>query len=277
MVEKIKLALERAYKEREGNSQNPVGAVPLLKPVVEASSSAVDAGTSVTHSLTDTRYSVINTDKLASNKIITYDDKNEHAESFRLLRTQMLHYIETAGVSTIGITSPSSHEGKTLVSLNLAISMVRSSDINVVLVDGDLANPCVDELLGLDVTYGLVDLLNKHVELSEVLQRVSIPNLWIIPGRREAVNLMDKRHANRVEELVDGFSVSNRSIVIVDLPPILGRDDTLAFTTHLDGILLVVEEGETKTEEVTRAMSLLKQCNVLGTVLNKSTQIRTAR
>ncbi len=64
--------------------------------------------------------------------------------------------------------------------------------------------------------------------------------------------------------------------MIVDLPPVLGRDDTLAFTTHLDGILLVVEEGETKTEEVTRAMSLLKQCNVLGTVLNKSTQIRTA-
>ncbi|MBX2867950.1 MAG: CpsD/CapB family tyrosine-protein kinase [Acidiferrobacterales bacterium] len=278
MVEKIKLALERAYKEREGNSQKTVSTtVSLSEPKVEPQSIGGTVTGSFTHSLTDSRYSVVDTDKLARNRIVTYDDTNEHAESFRLLRTQLLHYIETAGVSTIGITSPAGSDGKTIVSLNLAISMVRSSDINVVLVDGDLATPSVDKLLGLDVTFGLVDLLNNHVGLSEVLQRVSIPNLWIIPGRREAVNLMDKRHASRVEELVDGFSISDRSIVIVDLPPVLGRDDTLAFTTYLDGILLVVQEGETKTEEVERAMNLLKQCNVLGTVLNKSTQKQSTR
>jgi len=92
--------------------------------------------------------------------------------------------------------------------------MVKSSDINVLLIDGDLSTPTIGSMLELEAPYGLVDLLNGQVQLSDVLQRINIPNLWVIPGRREAVNLMDKRHASRVEELVDGFTIGSKTIVI---------------------------------------------------------------
>ena len=60
-------------------------------------------------------------------------------------------------------------------------------------------------------------------------------------------------------------------VVIFDLPPLLLTADVLAFSPYMDALLLVVEEGKTTSEEVQRALSLVKNSRpVLGTVLNKS-------
>lgn len=59
-------------------------------------------------------------------------------------------------------------------------------------------------------------------------------------------------------------------MILFDLPPLLKTSDVLAFAPHLDALLLVVEEGRTKAEDVERALSLIKQSTpVLGTVVNK--------
>jgi protein-tyrosine kinase len=54
------------------------------------------------------------------------------------------------------------------------------------------------------------------------------------------------------------------------LPPLLSQADTLGFSPYVDCVLLVVDEGHTKIEELEHAASLLKEINVLGTVLNKA-------
>ncbi len=59
-------------------------------------------------------------------------------------------------------------------------------------------------------------------------------------------------------------------IIIVDLPPMLVTDDVCEIMLSIDTMLFVVEEGKTKREEVTRCMTLLKDQNIIGTVLNKS-------
>ncbi len=59
-------------------------------------------------------------------------------------------------------------------------------------------------------------------------------------------------------------------IVIFDLPPLLHADDFLAFSAHVDGLLLVACEGKTKRQDLQEAFDLLDGVNVLGTVLNKS-------
>ena len=160
------------------------------------------------------------------------------------------------------------------IAVNLAISLARSSDVSVVVVDADLSRPTVHTLLGLEVEYGLVDLLNGRVKLSDVLYRLNIPNLWVIPGRQERINLQDQNNANRVEQLVEDFSLGTQTIILIDLPPVLGRDDTLVFTSIMEGVVVVAEEGKTKNEELERSVGLLKHCNILGTVMNRSSEAK---
>jgi Mrp family chromosome partitioning ATPase len=59
-------------------------------------------------------------------------------------------------------------------------------------------------------------------------------------------------------------------LVVFDLPPVLATDDALAFSSYIDAILLVLERGKTDREEIKRAGKLLRDTNLIGTVLNKS-------
>ena len=60
-------------------------------------------------------------------------------------------------------------------------------------------------------------------------------------------------------------------IVLFDLPPLLQTADVLAFSPYTDALLLVVEDGKTTSEEIERALQLVKgNTPVLGTVLNKA-------
>ena len=72
----------------------------------------------------------------------------------------------------------------------------------------------------------------------------------------ELVTEMRNRYTNRV--------------LIFDLPPVLLADDALAFSRHIQAALLVVNERHTKRDDVTRALELLRDTPVLGTVLNGS-------
>jgi hypothetical protein len=60
---------------------------------------------------------------------------------------------------------------------------------------------------------------------------------------------------------------SNR-IIIVDLPPVLVADDALAFSRQVQAGLVVVAEGRTQRENLTRTLELLRDLPLVGTVLN---------
>ena len=60
-------------------------------------------------------------------------------------------------------------------------------------------------------------------------------------------------------------------IIIFDMPPLLAQADALSFSPYVDSVLLVIEEGQTKKDELKQAAGLLKDVNLLGSVLNKVT------
>ncbi len=263
MVEKIKQALERAYQERKTTSSRSLGGG------MAGNAADMLGGISIEEILRDAEVKNIDAKRLALNRVITYDNSDPGVESYRLLRTQLIRMMKTDNLNAIGITSPNANEGKSLTSVNLAISLAKTADIDVILVDGDITHPSVHDILGINSKYGLVDLLTNDVGLQSAILKLNIPNLWLIPGRYENMSLLDQTNPNQIEELVHNLKISDRNLTIVDLPPVLSKDDTLALAACLDGIILVVQEGSTKSDEVSRSVELLKQGNLIGTVLNK--------
>ena len=71
--------------------------------------------------------------------------------------------------------------------------------------------------------------------------------------------------------LVDDFKNRYPSdrIIIYDCSAMLAHTDSLVLSRYVDGILLVVEEKRTTTEQIRKAMELLKDKPVIGSIINK--------
>jgi protein-tyrosine kinase len=198
------------------------------------------------------------------------------ADKYRLLRTRVLLAMRANGWKSLGITSAGPNAGKTVTALNLAISMAREGNYEVVLVDADLRKPSIAPYLGLDHPRGLIAYLDGSVSLEDSLVAVSnFPKLTVLPGHpdeRERAST-DLLKSERMTELMQGFPANRRStLLIVDLPPVLIGDDVLAVAANLDALLLVIDDGVTTIDEMEEAAELLDEFNIIGTVLNKSSQ-----
>ena len=64
-------------------------------------------------------------------------------------------------------------------------------------------------------------------------------------------------------------------IIVFDLPPVLGTDDALAFLPSVECGLVVIAEGATRRDDLLRCMELLRKTPILGTVLNKATDVNS--
>jgi Mrp family chromosome partitioning ATPase len=56
------------------------------------------------------------------------------------------------------------------------------------------------------------------------------------------------------------------------MPPVLMSDDVIAFAPQADGVLLVVSELSTERAKVEKARAILEEMNILGVVLNRSSE-----
>ncbi len=209
---------------------------------------------------------------LKRNRIITHYEHAEANTAYRLLRTQVLQKLVANHWNTLAITSTGPEEGKSLTAINLAISLAREVNYTVLLVDLDMRRPSINKYFGFNSQLGISDFfLSEQMDLGGMLINPDIERLVILPGRESITNSSEILKSNRMAQLVNELKSRYPSrIVIFDLPPLLSSDDALAFSPFVDAFLMVIEEGATSSDDIQQAMRLLKDVNILGTVLNKS-------
>lgn len=220
---------------------------------------------------TDTRIQAPNLDQLRTNRIVSALTHNAWLESYKMLRTRTLHIMDEKGWNTLAVTSPTRESGNSLTAVNLAISMAMELDRTVLLVDANFQNPSIHTLLGLKATAGLGDYLLKNTPLSDLMINPDIPRLVVLPAGKPLINSTEMLRSPRMINFVNEVKTRYPSrIIIFDMPPLLTQVDTLSFSPYVDCVLLVVEEGNTKTEDLKNAATLLQDVNLVGTVYNKS-------
>jgi Mrp family chromosome partitioning ATPase len=98
-----------------------------------------------------------------------------------------------------------------------------------------------------------------------------LDRLVILPAGKAIINSTEMLSSPKMIRLVHELKTRYPSrIIVFDMPSLLSRADTLGFAPCVDCVLLVIDEGHTKTSELKHAASLLKDFNVLGPVLNKA-------
>ncbi|HLI77968.1 MAG TPA: CpsD/CapB family tyrosine-protein kinase [Acidobacteriaceae bacterium] len=205
-------------------------------------------------------------------------DRGPHVEQFRSLRSHILEARDATPLKSLVVSSGLPGEGKSFVTLNLALSFSRHKTNRVLLIDGDMRRCSLHRLLGTTKEPGLSDFLAGEKSLLEVMQRCdpanrSVPlhpglsSLSFIPGGRNADNAGDLAAHPRFAELI-ATAGSWFDWIFVDSSPANLVSDAVSLARACNGVLLVAREGVTKFKTAQLAQTQFKTVPILGFVLN---------
>ena len=155
-------------------------------------------------------------------------------EEFRHIKRKLINNAFGPAAKTlkhsnlIMVSSSNPNEGKTFISINLALSIALEQDKTVLLVDADVLRPSIHRELEFESKQGLLEYLLEEVpSLSDVIYNTNIPNLKLIPAGKphHLTNelLASTKMVVLAEELAQRYP---DRIVIFDCPPILGVTET---------------------------------------------------
>jgi capsular exopolysaccharide synthesis family protein len=258
-MERIQQALARARAQRE--QKNPEAPVPAKS----------GARTALRVVYSETRKVETAPTVLRDHRLIVDDWDGAEATAYKILRTHVLQRLKPNGWNALAVVSPNAGEGKTLTAANLAISLAREVSHTVLLVECDLRRPALQKMFGDESEIGLTDYLLGDVPLPRLLFNPGIERLVVLPAGKPIADSAELLSSPKMTHLVDELKRRYPSrLVLFDLPPLLATADALAFSPYVDAALVVIEDGKTRRDDVTRAVELLRHVNVLGTVLNKS-------
>lgn len=199
------------------------------------------------------------------------------AAAYRLMRSRVLHRFKGSNWSCVGVTSPGSGEGKTVTTVNLAISIAREKQRMVYLLDLDMRNPSAFESVGVQPTRALSQFFTEAATPESVLFATSVENL-VIAGNRDAVQGASELLATpRLDELIRHIKLrSPGALILADLPPVLSTDEALVVAPRMDAMFMVVSEGITRRDSLEKAVDVLSDFSVAGIIFNRSSDATTA-
>ena len=218
----------------------------------------------------DSKTIKVDTQIAIENRIVGMIPDSPEIDFYKVLRTQIQHRTRDKGWNTIMVTSVNPGEGKTLTSINLAITFAKEFNQTVLLVDSDLMRQNIHKYLGFENDKGLIDYLIDDRPLKDFIVWPSIDKLTLISGGRTIHDSSELLGSPRMKNLINEMKTRYPDrYVFFDVPPILGGADAIVLAPLVDSIIIVVAEGRTSIHDIKKALQLLPNEKLLGFVLNR--------
>ena len=189
-------------------------------------------------------------------------------DALRGIRLNVMHSYGSAGPVVLTVSSPSTGDGKSFVSVNLAQSFA-DAGFNTLVVDGDTRRGRLQRVLGLHRKPGLIDVLAGAVPIDAALQATSRPRLSFLGCGSRTRSGPELLGSAAMPQLL--VNVRERfSVVVFDSPPLAAGIDPFVLGALTGNMLLVLRLGVTDrmlAEGKLEALTGLP-IRVLGAVLN---------
>ena len=173
--------------------------------------------------------------------------------------------------NVIQVTSALPGEGKTFLALNLALSMVRDRELDVILVDADVARPGLTPALGLDDAPGLNEVLeDSSRDVDSVIYRTTVDGLYVVPAGKWNDRAPEFFAGSRMPQVIEQMSRRVRKgAVLLDSPPLLATNEAQLVTRYAGQVLFVVKADATEQRVVREAITLIDPAASTNAVLNQ--------
>ena len=210
--------------------------------------------------------------------VATHDPHSLQADSCRAIRTAIdCHSLGLdRPIKTLLVTSPTAHDGKSTVLLNLALAFVESGR-RVLVIDADLRRSSLHRAVGVPNEHGLTDMLQKGAAWPKGFRGVAT-GFDFLPSGIKAANPAALLSSGAMAALLEQAR-ERADLVLIDSPPVLAVSDCLPLSSKVDGVLLVTRFGTTQRRSLIRAKEVLQKvgARVVGVVVNGLSPRETRR
>jgi receptor protein-tyrosine kinase len=199
-------------------------------------------------------------------------------DEFRQIKRKLLNNAFGAASKTLDnsnlvmVSSSKPNEGKTFVSINLALSIALEQDKTVLLIDADVLRPSINRELGVGDVPGIIEyLLGEKESAGDIIYNTDIDKLKVIPAGEPHHLSNELLASDKMESLAKELAERYPDrIVIFDCPPLIGVTETLVLANLMGQAVIVVEESKTQLSDIQKATENLSDDLALGIVLNKA-------
>lgn len=197
------------------------------------------------------------------------DPECPFSEQYRTIRTAILLSTAKSAPRVISFSSAIPSEGKTVTSSNVAISFSQLGK-KVLIIDGDLRKPRIHKIFELKNTVGLSSFLVGRAELSSIVFKTHIPNLFAIPSGPIPPNPAELIDSEMMASTLETL-LKKVDYIIIDTPPLIGIVDPILLGKQADAMVLVTWAGKTNRTLVEKAKEEVERYGIrlLGLVLNR--------
>jgi len=206
------------------------------------------------------------------------DANRRLADELRRVKRPLLDNVTGKGTKALAhterivVSSAEPGEGKSFTALNLALSLAREPDYEVLLVDGDVPKADLTRVLALEGQPGLMDVLaDERCKPADVIVRTDVPNLLVVPAGERHALAAELFGSLRMEYVLEEFGGRNRRrLVVFDSSPLLATSESQALVSLMGQVVVVVAAGRTRRHALSSAMQNLKDSQYVGLILNMS-------
>ncbi|MBD7908753.1 CpsD/CapB family tyrosine-protein kinase [Sporosarcina sp. Sa3CUA8] len=166
--------------------------------------------------------------------------------------------------SILMVTSPEGNPRQSMISLKLASSFAEAGK-RVLLVDMNFRGPIIHHLFDVPNNKGLSNILSgEQGEISKVF----IDNLHFLPAGSVPFYL---ESLNKIEQLLVAWH-RIYDVILLDSPPFLIAADSQIVSTVCSGVILVIQEDQTKERDALQVKKILERANtqLLGAIYQTS-------
>ncbi len=207
--------------------------------------------------------------KIEPHIVSFHDPASPVGEQYKMIRTNLQTLQATKNFKTFALTSSINGEGKTVTSVNLAITFAHElNNKSILLIDADMRKGKVARYLGIHSRPGLSEILSGEIEAEAAFVSPGIENLTVIPAGKMPKNPAELLGSKKMGRLLEGFK-ARFDYVFIDTPPVMPLTDPCVLGPLTDGVILVVQAGRTQRSAIKTIEHRLYQAhaNVIGYIL----------
>ena len=203
--------------------------------------------------------------------VVNYMDKPTFvAEQYRSLAVQIEERIIPLGARGYALTVTSAEEGagKTLTSLNLALTLTRGEERRVLLLEGDLWRPQLHTYFTPERPDrpGLQQVIERRTTMADAVVTLEGSSLDVLlAGASEVAG--DLMSGRRMSEVLSEARAAYE-IVVIDSPPITLLASARSLAARADDVVMVVRAGQSKRHDIEKTLAALGPEKLIGAVLN---------
>ncbi len=217
-----------------------------------------------------------NKDRYIAELSFIEENKSNFAEAIRTIRTAVvLSGLDNDNKMAV-VTSSVPNEGKTTVSINLAMALGQTE--KVLLIDGDLRRPSIAETCQIDTKDGLSTLVAGSSSFEDCIHRFEEWGIDILPAGVVPPNPQELLGSRRFGSVITALSKKYDRIVI-DTAPVQAVSDAQLISVHSNEVIYVVKADATPYSLACNGIDKFRQinCNVTGVVLNQLNLAQAAK